>query len=504
MSERAVAWRLFVTCWIVFSLHFATNTVREIFPALSLGDHASFDVSEYRGLHPDIFTLPGHGTFINNNPGASILGALPYALARPLIDRLVAEVQARRAAAPEAGPPPEYDTPYALSREFYREARARGLDVKFGLAAGVMQAGLMAPLSALAVVAMFQLLRALGAGQRGALALALLYAFATPVLYRTAQLNHNLIVTHAGFFAFLLLFRPGGDRPDTRAARFFAAGALGGWAVVCDYSGLVTAAAVGLYALAVWRAAPERRWSELAALTAGLAASGAVLAAYQWSSFGHPLWPAQRYMPDTEHSGAGYRGMGPPDLELLGLVTFGPRYGLFTSAPLLVLALWPRVWRGRERDPQALLPRREVRFALLFAAAVLVFTSMNQYARMQFNTGVRHAVPAVPFLFLLAADALRRLPRAAAVAFAAAATFVSWCLAMVRDVETGRGILETVVQTVVHGPSLPWLTTLQRLGYVPEGPWAFVPLAAAGLVVAALWWTAPRAPAAASSAGSSR
>ena len=76
---RGAAWRLFLTCWLLYALHFATNTVREIYPALSLGDHLSLDVSEYAGLHPDIFTVPGRGAYINNNPGASLLGAIPYA-----------------------------------------------------------------------------------------------------------------------------------------------------------------------------------------------------------------------------------------------------------------------------------------------------------------------------------------------------------------------------------------------------------------------------------------
>ena len=57
-GSRGIAWRLFLTCWLVYGLHFATNTVRDIYPALSLGDHLSLDVSEYVGLHPDIFEIP--------------------------------------------------------------------------------------------------------------------------------------------------------------------------------------------------------------------------------------------------------------------------------------------------------------------------------------------------------------------------------------------------------------------------------------------------------------
>jgi len=50
-SGAAAALRLFLTCWLVYALHFATNIVREIYPAVSLGDRLTFDVSEYAGLH---------------------------------------------------------------------------------------------------------------------------------------------------------------------------------------------------------------------------------------------------------------------------------------------------------------------------------------------------------------------------------------------------------------------------------------------------------------------
>src|ERR1700730_1877644 len=151
LSTRGMAVRLFLTCWLGYALHFATNTVREIYPALSLGDHLSFDVSEYAGLHPDIFEIPGRGAYINNNPGASIIGAVPYTLSRPVIDRFVQRPQSLRTSSPESAAP-AYKSTYPLAQEFYRKARERGLDIKLGLAAAVMQALAMAPLSALSVV----------------------------------------------------------------------------------------------------------------------------------------------------------------------------------------------------------------------------------------------------------------------------------------------------------------------------------------------------------------
>src|SRR6476646_3022265 len=90
-STRGLAFRVFFTCWLIYALHWATDIVREIYPAMALGDHFSFRVDEYGGLHPDLFEKPGYGWHIGNNPGVSMFAAVPYALARPLIDPLVAK-----------------------------------------------------------------------------------------------------------------------------------------------------------------------------------------------------------------------------------------------------------------------------------------------------------------------------------------------------------------------------------------------------------------------------
>jgi hypothetical protein len=251
LSIRSIAARLFVTCWLVYAAHFATNTVREIYLALSLGDHLSLEVSEYADLHPDIFQLPDGSAFINNNPGASILGAVPYALARPVIDLIVERAQQARAAAP--GEIRDYATDFPLRAEFYRKVYERGLDIKFALAAGVMQGLLRTPLSALSAVVMFYVLVKLTSLVRASLILALLYAFATPVFYRTAQLNHNLLLGHFAFFAFILLWRPWDDQSNPKRPFFFVAGLLAGGTVALDYSGLVAVIALSIYALIRWQ-----------------------------------------------------------------------------------------------------------------------------------------------------------------------------------------------------------------------------------------------------------
>jgi hypothetical protein len=483
-SHGGIAVRLFITCWLIYALHFATNTVREIYPALSLGDHLSFDVSEYVGLHPDIFTIPGRGAFINNNPGASILGAIPYTITRPIIDYAVNRVQQQRLAHP--GSEPTYNSIYPLAREFYKKAYERGLDVKFGLAAGVMSTLLMAPLSALSVVVMFYILLTLTRKTKVSFFLALLYAFATPVFYRTAQLNQNLLQSHFALFAFVILWRPWGNPTEIRKSHWLLAGFLTGFTLVLDYSGMVIILALSLYAFVRWLSLPKaiRHVSELIIFALGVTACVSILVIYQWLAFGNPIFPAQHYMPPTVYSKLGFNGITLPQPGLFIELMFGMRYGLFTSAPFLLLALYIPAWFRRDLR---LLENRETVFVLLFSFAFLVFTSANQFARMQFNSGVRHVVPVTPFLFLIAAGVLLQINKWAALFFSVIAAYWSWCLAMYRDVEQGLGVFESLIHITTGGPRLPWLTTLQNLGLAP--PWmnALLFIFICGVAVWVVW-----------------
>ncbi|MGB7208315.1 MAG: hypothetical protein WBD27_06630 [Pyrinomonadaceae bacterium] len=463
-SDRSAAIRIFLTCWLVFTLHFATNTVREIFPALTLGDHLSFDVSEYNGLHTDTFELPGRGSFINNNPGASMIGAIPYTLFRPITDRIIDGVQRSRAENPQAKSQ-EYDSIYPMAREFYRNAREKGFDIKLGIGAGITQAFAMAPISALGVVVMFWILLALTNNTRTSVLLSLVYAFATPIFFRTAQLNQNALLASFTLFAFALLWRPWKKVDPSSKPFYFLAGLCAGWTVVLDYSGLVAVVTLSLYALSRWLSEPrdKRQYGDLVTYASGVAICALVLMAYQWSSFGNPFLPAQSYMPSVAYTELGYKGFSFPRFDLLAETAFNIRYGLFTSAPILLLALIVPVWL---RKKSRLLERRELVFVVSFIALFFVFCAANQYGRMQFYLGVRHIVPVVPFMFLLAANVLLQMPRILAVFFGTFATYWSWCLVMYRDVEFGLGIFDAVKNVTLEGFRLPWLLTLDRMGYV--------------------------------------
>ncbi len=461
LSERETALRLFITCWLVYSLHFATNTVREIYLALGIGDHFSFGVDEYAHMHPDLFEKEGYGWHIGNNPGASMMAAIPYALARPIIDPVVKQVQQKRAATGQTEPP-SYNSPWPMARAFYKEAWRRGFDIKFGLAAFVMQSFCMAPVSALGVVVMFFVLAGIFQPDKTALWLSLLYAFGTPVFFRTGYLNQNMMLGHFAFMGFVAMWNPGeSDRWSTQT-RFFLGGLAGGTALLFDYSGAVLLLGLFLYgiakrlrALSLADALRHGGWYVVGAL-----GPVCLLWFYQWRSFGHPFYPGQHWMPPVEWSDLGYQGYGWPQLELLRELAFDYRFGFFVTSPVLLLGLLaPLLNRGARRP----LPDFELTFILLLFVAFWIFFSGSNYTRLQFNTGIRYMAPMFPFLFVPAAVVLIRLPRLVIFFIGAVSVTESWCLAMVRDVESGFGVLYPILRVFLGGFQLPALTTLSRM-----------------------------------------
>jgi hypothetical protein len=451
-APRSTAVRLFLTCWLVFVLHFASNTVREIYLALAIGDHLSFRVDDYANMHPDLFEKKGYGWHIGANPGASMIGAIPYALARPAIDRIVERVNRSRRLSGQMEPP-AYNSPWPMAREFYREAWKRGYDVKFGLGALVMQAFAMAPISALGVVAMFFLLRRLFESDRAALWLSFLYAFGTPVFFRTGYLNHNLMLGHFAFLGFLAMWNPAESRWGSTRLRFFLGGLAGGAALLLDYSGMVML--LGLFAYGLrkqWKAAP---WYVLGTLGPVF-----LLWFYQYMSFGNFFLPGQNWMPPVEWIGRGYQGFGPPQWELLGALAFDYRYGLFTTCPLFLLALAAPFLKVKHR----VLPRFEMWFILALFAAFWLFCGGINYTRLQFNTGIRYLAPVFPFLFVPAATVLMALPRVSGYLIGVLSIAQAWCLAMYRDVERGLGVLDPVAHALFGGFMLPILGVLARMG----------------------------------------
>ncbi|MBW2240773.1 MAG: hypothetical protein JRH01_02210 [Deltaproteobacteria bacterium] len=485
MAWDRIGWRLFVTCWVMFSLHFATNIAREYYPAFSLAERGTLRVDPYVGLHPDLFEIEGRGAFMNNNPGTSIPAALPYLLARPIVEPLVARVAAGRAASGQELTD-TYEDHRPLRRKFFKQVREQGLDVRFGLASGVIQLGFTAPLSALAAVVVRAVLLRMGFGAAASLGLALLYAFGTPIFFRTGFINQNLMVSHLALFSFACLYRPEGESPGPMA--LLAAGFLAGYGLFCDYSGLVPIVVLGAYALAKLLAehgTVDGLRRSLPMLAGGIAGCSLLLA-YQGWAFGNPFFPAQHYMPTTEFSGDGWNGVHLPALDLALQNLIDPRFGLFTAGTILLAAFAaPFVRRG----DQPRLGSRELATCFAMLIGIWLFASSVAFARLQWNTGVRYLMPAIPFLIFASAQVWVRMPSRLVAPLAAAALLQGISLAMVRETP-----VESLATVLLGGAQLPWLTVLGKMGsqYVPffehQSPDPTFLILLVGLALGWLWW----------------
>ena len=481
-TRRGLALRLAFTVWLVYCVHFASNVVRETYLAIALGESFSVRVDEFLGLHPDLFEIPGRGAYINNNPGASMLGAIPYALARPAI----AIVFALKPELARPKPPASYDDPRPNRTKFVNLARERGLDIKLGLAALSMQVGLMAPLGALAALIVFFFLRARLGSERDAVLLALLYAFGTPIFFRSAFLNQNAIIAHCVLAAYVCMvgWRERAEGEPIPRRNLLAIGALLGLGLVSDYSAVPFLVIFGLWIIAEgWR----HGGASGAARYTGSYVLGAVppmilLLAYQWAAFGNPIFPAQRYMPPTEYSVRGWFGFSVPTAELLWGNLFDLRYGLFAFCPMLVLAFAAPFLRRRGGGPTT----RELGWIFAAVAALYLFSSANQFANLQWNTGVRYMVPAVPLLFLAMVPVLRSVPRAARYAIVGATVAISWSVSMARE-----SVGDSLAMVFTEGPMLPVFTVLQKMatGYSALQPGRLAPVWVLLAVGVALWAT---------------
>ena len=483
--------RLFLTCWIVYVAHFATDFAREHFLVVSIVEDHSYLLDKFYGMHADIFRNPPNstvqGAHHGANPGISLVAAIPYFVLKPAVDLVVnRELAARKARGDTISATYNDTRPNRVA--FYQKIRHAGLDIRFALVSAITTVFVMAPISAASVVLMYMLLGAMGLRERMAFWLSLLYGFATPVLFRTAYLNQNLGLGIFAFVAFALIWNPRGFVQWRTSRRFFVAGLLGGLAFLCDYSGALYMGLIGFYAW--WRAADDRGlvggFRDSLWYLAGAVPGILLLFHYQYASFGNAILPPQNWMSPVEWIDVGYKGVGGFSPELFRMLLIDSRFGLFVAMPLALLAL-ASPWLARQSRSH--LPAREAWVCLILSAVLIVFFSTVQYTRLQWVTGIRYIAPAIPFLFLAAVPALLRLPKLLAYGVIILSIVISWSIAMVRSQGT---VFENVERVLVEGFQLPWLTVMTKLSaqYLPwyKGTVSVLPIfALCGVTLLIVW-----------------
>lgn len=456
-------WRIFLIAWILYSLHFATNVVREHYPAFTIAEHGTFRVDEYQGFHSDIFVHRDGHSVIGNQILVSVLAAVPLFIFDPVLDAL--EAHSKRVLAEQGLSNAEYRTDKPMRVEFFRRVKERGLDLRFGAATAITVVFFMAPITAWFLIYFYGLLLRRGLTPTRATTLTFLLGFATPLFFRTTSLNHNMFVMYFSFAAFVLLWPPRADGAQVSRRNRLLAGLAGGLVVATDYIGLIMLPVLyGYLLLPRMRAVSfATSFRESLAMVVGSLPAVVFLLFTQWAMYGNPFTPGQYWMPDQNiYTTEGMRGFTLPDPELFLQNLFHPGFGLYVWAPIFLLALWPV---GRRADATLVLPSTERWFVVAMSAAILLFCSVNQYARLQWNSGFRYLVPLVPLLILALADHWFRLRRPIQFIIASASVLHAWVLTVFREPVPRSWSL-----FMDEGIQLPWYRVLGMTA-APDSPY---------------------------------
>lgn len=359
---------IFLAAWVSFLVHFspaATGSDRFAILLLSMVEQGTLRMDAYLGLTRELSTANGHW-YLNTNPGVSFLAVPAWAALQPVL-----------------GPPDGLTTPSSLR---FFAAHLVGLATTTA-AAGALTCTLLAAL----------LLQTTGRIAAALLAAAL-YGWGSIAFFFSTRLQQNVLIACLAMVIWVLLreTREGASRRVLAAIGF-----LLGLGLFADLSIVPLGLAV-LVALA-W---DRRLLRSLPFLALGTALPLAGLALYQQATFGHPLWPAQAYIPrEGTVIAEGLLGLSLPSPARFLPQLVSPGCGLFVFMPWAVLPFLPGV-RERLRG----FAPREVALAssvLLFYLLWVGILPSSQFCLF----GPRYLLPVVPFLAAAAVLALRSWPR---------------------------------------------------------------------------------------------
>ncbi len=245
------------------------------------------------------------------------------------------------------------------------------------------------------------------AGARWAALLSVGFACGTMACALSALLFSHMVTAMCLFCSFLLLQSHAGAEQREAWWRWAGAGGLCGLAILCEYPAALVAVLLAAFATANARGSgPWPRLQACAVFGGGAVLLLLPLPLYNWAVYGSPLSQGYAHLAGEARfrlgMGRGLEGVGLPDPGALWGLTFGIPHGLFVLSPFLLLAVPGSVvmWRRGER-PGVLL-------CVGAALVMLLFNSGYYFWDGGDALGPRHMTPALPFLLIPAAHALRR------------------------------------------------------------------------------------------------
>jgi len=403
-----MAWRLFVTCWLVYLLflnpagNLMSNTI--LGATVSLAQRQTWDVPlPFPEQAPDVaFVAMRHagGVFIRSlsglPPGASLVAVPCYVIAW-WAWRLLPEAWARSTLF-------TIDPAVLIAAGLPVTEAFRFVTPPFIYWLQLVAAALVSTTAAAGTVALCEVvLRRLQAPPWQRLVSCAVLGFGTTLFPHALTYGKDPLAAFFAFAAFAGVCTAASTAQEIPRHRFVIAGYLAGIAVAIDY----WAAVVGLLLLCY--AGHRFGWRAVTSLLTGMALPLAALALYHATLFGAPWNTPYRFRALGAIAGhqvglAGLTGLNP--VALWGL-SFSPFQGVFIYHAFL-LACLPAVWmRRRLGDGPELALSLAVLLGLLFTAALSGHLLMWSGAFI--GWGPRRLVLAAPFMALLFAGCLRRL-----------------------------------------------------------------------------------------------